>query len=106
MELTLREEKWEDGFHYVYHVDSQGRKQGEVVVYFPDEKTGERTEKVHARVNFKDDMYHGEVRGFDSNDLNFLETYFDEAKLNGLTVLQNDKGVKKELIFIAGNRVS
>jgi antitoxin component YwqK of YwqJK toxin-antitoxin module len=104
MKLKFIEAKCDDNYYYDYYEDSQGRKQGEMRIYFSDEN-GDKSDKLHAIVNFKNDKYVGEVRGYDSNGLNFLECFFNEnSKLHDKCILRNDKGVEKIMTFDNGER--
>jgi len=103
--LIYKEEKQSDGYWYKYWVDQQGRKQGEMRVYFPDDD-GNITDKLHMILNWMNDKYFGLCHGFDRNNNAFLRTNFDEnGKLDGLTELINDKDDVKKIWFKNGNRV-
>lgn len=86
--LTLKQEKWPDGFHYKYYVDELGRKQGTLTIYFSDYKTKAKTDKVHAIINFVNDKYVGEVLAFNEKGFPILKCRFNnDSKLNGDAVL-------------------
>jgi hypothetical protein len=105
-ELIFKEDKQADGYWYRYFVDADGKKQGLMEVFFPNIDTGEITDIKHCEISWKDDKYNGMVLANDREGKNFLETYFQEHALHGQSVLSNDKGDKKEIVFIGGKRIS
>jgi len=105
--LIYKEEKLgSDGvwYWYKYYVDSRGRKQGEMRVYFPDENYN-NSNILHAIINFKNNEHHGNTKIFEENGDCLCDGNYINGKSDGLFKVKLNTGEIKDYWFKDGKPV-